>query len=120
MVGGDEDVRGVRVGQPLDQVHQIAQRVVGGLEHLPLGGRLVADCVDPVVVDVQHLVCTVEFAQLTARHRQHFLGPDREPTHWSQDLVAVRSSVGTLVVNEHGIATMGVGQGLVWKQGRHA
>ena len=50
----------------LHQVDQLAQRVLGGLEDLALGARLVAGRVDAVVVDVQDLVALEELAPLVA------------------------------------------------------
>ncbi len=64
VVGRDEDVGGVGIGQLLHQVDDVAQRVLHGLEDLALGAGLVPGGVDPVVVDVQDPVGLVELAPL--------------------------------------------------------
>ena len=61
----------------LHQVDNVAQRVLGGLEDLALGARLVAGGVDPVVVDVQDPVVLEELAPLVGAQCLEVLGLDR-------------------------------------------
>ena len=88
VVGGDEDVGGVGVRGLLHQVDDVAQRVLDGLEHLPLGAGLVPCGVDPVVVDVQDPVVLEQFAPLFGAQGLEVLGLDRRPTDALKDLRA--------------------------------
>ena len=82
--------------------------VLGRLEDLALGARLVAGGVDPVVVDVQDPVGLEELAPLVGAQRLEVLGLDRRAADALKDLAAERGAVRRLVVGEHGLAVGGV------------
>ena len=97
VVGRDEDVGGVGVGQLLHEVDDVAQRVFDGFEYLPFGARLVTGGVDPVVIDVQDSVGLEELSPLVGVQGLEVLGLDRHAANALEDLTAgrrYRSSAG--------------------------
>ena len=60
VIRGDQDVREVGRGQLADELGQILDRILCRLGQLVFGLQLVADRVDPVVVDVDDVVVAEE------------------------------------------------------------
>lgn len=120
MVSGDENVRGVGAGQLLHEIDDVAQGVLDGLEDLALSARLVSGGVNAIVVDVQDPIGFVKFPTLVCAQCLEVLGLDRRTAHALKDFSAKGSSIGGLVVHQHGLRIRRMFQRRMRKQRCHS
>ena len=124
MVRGHQQVIGVGPGQLLDQANQLLQGFFYRLEHPLLGFPLVAGGVDPVVVDVDHVVIAYQCPAVVTLHGHQLIGlAGGRPLAdgLTKNLDAVGRPLRALPIHQHDAGlVVGNRQRLVGQQRRHA
>ena len=115
VVGGDQHVGDVGIGQLLEDGDQLVQRLLHGLKDPLLAVALVAYGVNAVVVDVDHLMVAEKRTALLAVQAQQLVSTQGRGAAGQgpiEDLLAVLDALRTVAVDQHG-AVVGDGKGLV-------
>ncbi len=121
VVGGEQHVGDVGVGQLFDDVDQLFQRGFDGLEDPLFGVPFIAGGVDPVMVDVDHLMIAEQGPAFAFGHGQQLVGlHGRSVTGYllRQNFGAILGASAALGVNQDGFVFEG--QAGVGQQGSHA
>jgi hypothetical protein len=124
MVRGHQQVVGVGPGQLLDQANQLLQGFFHRLENPLLGFPLVAGGIDPVVVDIDHVMVAHQRPAVVAFHAINssaLQAGSPLADRLAKDLDAVGRTLGALPIHQHGAGfVVGNRQLLVGQQRRHA
>ncbi|MNV61791.1 hypothetical protein D3C71_1543150 [compost metagenome] len=70
MIGSDQQVTGIGVGQLFHQTDQLTERFLGRRKHSLFGITGVAGLVDQVVINVNHLIVAQQGTRVGLVHRQ--------------------------------------------------
>ena len=116
----DQDVRGICRSQLSHQRHEIFERVFDGFRHIAFGCQLVADGIDLVVIDVDHVMVAEQRLGLVGLHAfDRIRTLNRHPITLAPDceqLLSIDGTAGRLVtIEDEGAVVVRDAERMVWQ-----
>ena len=121
MIGGDDHIGDVRVGQALRYRFKLINRSTARLEGSGFAGFLIANGVDGVVVHVQHIAGFHQIAVFVPLHVEQILRLYGGASDFGENRGTSRRAAGILSIHDGIVMILGIqGQVRMRQQRRHA